>query len=111
LSIGYHGWGAEFVGATPPAWGVTPQDAVSLPFGNLGRLEDHFHVLDELVPAAIIVEAMPQDPCVDYWRELRWLCSHHGTLLILDEVVTGLSYALGGAAQHFGIEPDIICIG
>jgi glutamate-1-semialdehyde 2,1-aminomutase/spore coat polysaccharide biosynthesis protein SpsF len=31
--------------------------------------------------------------------------------LILDEVVTGLRYGLGGAAELYGIQPDIICMG
>jgi PLP-dependent transaminase len=48
-------------------------------------------------------------PPDDYWPRVRELLSAHGILLILDEVVT--AYGRTGswfAAQHFGIEPDII---
>jgi adenosylmethionine-8-amino-7-oxononanoate aminotransferase len=48
-------------------------------------------------------------PPDDYWPRVRELLSAHGILLILDEVVT--AYGRTGnwfAAQHFGIEPDIV---
>lgn len=48
-------------------------------------------------------------PPDDYWPRVRELLSAHGILLIFDEVVT--AYGRTGswfAAQHFGIEPDII---
>jgi len=48
-------------------------------------------------------------PPDDYWPRVRDLLSSHGILLIFDEVVT--AYGRTGswfAAQHFGVEPDII---
>lgn len=48
-------------------------------------------------------------PPEDYWPRVRELLSAHGILLIFDEVVT--AYGRTGewfAAQHFGIEPDMI---
>jgi putrescine aminotransferase len=48
-------------------------------------------------------------PPDDYWPRVRALLDSHGILLIFDEVVT--AYGRVGewfAAQHFGIQPDII---
>jgi putrescine aminotransferase len=48
-------------------------------------------------------------PPDDYWPRVRELLSAHGILLIFDEVVT--AYGRTGswfAAQHFGVEPDLI---
>ena len=48
-------------------------------------------------------------PPDDYWPRVRELLSAHGILLIFDEVVT--AYGRTGnwfAAQHFGVEPDIV---
>jgi beta-alanine--pyruvate transaminase len=44
-----------------------------------------------------------------YLQRLREICTRHGILLIFDEVITGWG-RLGKpfAAQHFGIEPDLI---
>jgi PLP-dependent transaminase len=48
-------------------------------------------------------------PPDDYWPRVRELLSHHGILLILDEVVTAFGRAGSWfAAQHFNVEPDLI---
>lgn len=48
-------------------------------------------------------------PPDDYWPRVRELLSAHGILLIFDEVVTAFGRTGSWfAAQHFGIEPDLI---
>jgi glutamate-1-semialdehyde 2,1-aminomutase len=42
---------------------------------------------------------------------LRKLCDRNGSLLILDEVMTGLRLARGGAQELYGITPDLTCLG
>ncbi len=125
LSIGYHGWGAEFVAATPPAWGVPIGyrcDIEAHPFGDLAILGNRFGDLvtwdgqdsscnRRSMIAAIIIEQLPQKVPADYWQMVRRLCDKYGALLILDEVVTGLRFGLGGAAEQFDIHPDIAVYG
>ena len=53
-----------------------------------------------------------QIPSVAYWKKIREICDRHGVLLILDEIPiafgrTGRMFAF----EHYGIEPDIICLG
>ena len=53
---------------------------------------------------------------VPFMTRLRELCTKHGALLILDEVMTGFRVALGGAqslyaAQIPGFAPDISVFG
>jgi len=53
-----------------------------------------------------------QIPSKPYWQRVREICSKHGVLLILDEIPialgrTGKMFAF----EHFGIEPDILCLG
>ena len=48
-------------------------------------------------------------PPADYWPRVKEVLDRHGILLVFDEVVT--AYGRVGtwfAAQHFGVEPDII---
>ena len=48
-------------------------------------------------------------PPDDYWPRVRELLSAHGILLIFDEVVTAFGRTGSWfAAQHFGVEPDLI---
>ncbi|WP_067031612.1 aspartate aminotransferase family protein [Allomuricauda sp. CP2A] len=53
-----------------------------------------------------------QIPSATFWKGARELCTKHGVLLILDEIPialgrTGKMFAF----EHFGIEPDILCLG
>ncbi len=43
----------------------------------------------------------------DFVRELRRLTEAHGTLLIMDEVVTGFRATKGGAQAAYGVRPDL----
>ena len=46
-----------------------------------------------------------------FLRGLRELCTREGILLIFDEVISGFRAAFGGAAQLYGIQPDMVCFG
>ncbi|MFT5355270.1 MAG: glutamate-1-semialdehyde 2,1-aminomutase [Polyangiales bacterium] len=66
--------------------------------------------------AAIIVEPVAGNmgcvPPAEGWLEgLRELCTANGTLLILDEVMTGFRVAYGGAQERYGVVPDLTCLG
>ena len=116
VSVGYHGWHDKFVSLTPPAWGVVydtdgSESMHSVPYGDVIRLHEWLEIYKDPAWAAVIIEQPPQPVPAGYWQEVRRLCTEYGALLILDEVVTGLRYGLGGAAERFGIEPDIICMG
>lgn len=107
VMIGYHGWGSEFIASTPPAWGVEPQPVLNVPFGN-DLLLMHANVRP---PACVIIEQPCQVAPPDYWTHIQRFCYDTGALLIMDEVVTGLRFGLGGAAEYHGIHPDIVCMG
>lgn len=47
----------------------------------------------------------------DFLLKLRKLCSLNKIVLIFDEVISGFRAAFGGAAQYYGIEPDMACFG
>ena len=62
--------------------------------------------------AAIIVEPVLGNaqgimPRPGFHEEMRALTREFGSLLIFDEVKTGFRFARGGAAEYFGITPDL----
>jgi len=62
--------------------------------------------------AAIIVEpvlgnAQAIMPRAGFHEEMRALTREFGALLIFDEVKTGFRFARGGAAEFFGVTPDL----
>jgi glutamate-1-semialdehyde 2,1-aminomutase len=66
--------------------------------------------------AALIIEPLPANHGLlpqrrEFLTRLRELTSAHGALLIFDEVISGFRLARGGAAQLFGIAPDLATFG
>jgi glutamate-1-semialdehyde 2,1-aminomutase len=45
-----------------------------------------------------------------YLQAVRQLTRKYGTMLIFDEVKTGITAGWGGATGHFGVQPDMICL-
>ena len=71
--------------------------------------------LDETV-AAVIVEPVAANmglvaPVPGFLEGLRAACDAAGSLLVFDEVITGFRLARGGAAERFGVTPDLWCFG
>ncbi|MDT8343432.1 MAG: aspartate aminotransferase family protein [Thermohalobaculum sp.] len=65
--------------------------------------------------AAVIAEpmrAVPYVPPPGFWHRVRAACDRHGTLLIFDEIPTGLGKT-GRlfASEHDGVAPDIVVLG
>jgi glutamate-1-semialdehyde 2,1-aminomutase len=66
--------------------------------------------------AAILMEPMMLNagaipPRPGYLEGVRRLCDGYGVVLIFDEIITGFRLALGGAAERFGVEPDLATYG
>ncbi|QVL33012.1 acetyl ornithine aminotransferase family protein [Telmatocola sphagniphila] len=84
----------------------------------LNEIENH--LLHRIAPpeevAAIFVEAIQGEGGYHvappgFLQGLRKLCDKHGILLVMDEVQTGMGRTgKMFAVEHFGVEPDIICL-
>lgn len=66
--------------------------------------------------AAVIVEPIPANNGLllqrpEFLHRLRDLTREHGALLIFDEVISGFRVAPGGAAELYGIAPDLATFG
>lgn len=123
----YHGHGDSFLIASgsgalthgvPNSAGVTEgtaRDTIVLPFNDATAAEDLFKAHADSI-AAVIVEPYPGNmglilPRAGYLQCLRELCSRHGALLILDEVMSGFRVGRGGAQGREGIVPDLTTLG
>jgi len=82
-----------------------------LPFNDLEAVRRLFKWMGHQI-AAIIVEPILGNcfgimPEPGYLEGLREICDEYGSILIFDEVKTGFRIALGGAAEFFGVTPDL----
>ena len=106
LSLMSNEWWRKGFGGLVPGIGMVP-------FGDLQALERELKTQQY---AAFVVEPIQgesgvQLPPEGYLENASRLCDLHGTLLVLDEVQTGL-YRTGRflAAHHFGVEPDLVVL-
>jgi glutamate-1-semialdehyde 2,1-aminomutase len=104
LSDGYHGWHDDFVSLSPPALGVPrPRPIEKLAKG-----------WDEEPVAAVIIEPVMTEMSAErvaWLNDLRERCTRNGAMLIFDEVITGFRFPKLSVANHYGITPDLICLG
>ena len=93
-------------------FGPVLPDFHEIPFDDLPALERALRGRDI---AAFLVEPIQgkivRPPSPDYLREAQALCRKYGTLLIADEIQTGLGRTgKFFAVEHFGVEPDLVLL-
>jgi glutamate-1-semialdehyde 2,1-aminomutase len=102
----------------PGSPGVPPGYAeltVQAPYNDLAAASQAFdHWGAEI--ACVIVEPVAGNmglvlPEPGFLEGLRDLCDRAGALLIFDEVISGFRVARGGAQGHYGVAPDLTCLG
>lgn len=91
------------------------EHTITLSYNDLDEVEACFEEIGSEI-ACIIVEPVAGNmncipPQPGFLETLRRVCTEYGSVLIFDEVMTGFRVALGGAQAHFGIEPDLTCLG
>jgi glutamate-1-semialdehyde 2,1-aminomutase len=89
-------------------------DTLVVPFNNIDALARVLEANKDDVAAFITEPVMenigicPPDP--GYLEAVRELTARHGTMLIFDEVKTGITAGYGGATRRFGVQPDLVCL-
>ena len=116
----YHGHGDALLAAGGS--GVANQGLTGCDGVTAGAVADTivapYNVVPELdgTVAAVIVEPVAANmglvaPAPGFLEGLRAACDAAGSLLVFDEVITGFRLARGGAAERFGVTPDLWCFG
>ncbi|NGX45460.1 MAG: Glutamate-1-semialdehyde 2,1-aminomutase [Chlamydiae bacterium] len=112
------GSGLSYMNPTASSLGV-PEEVVShtvcLPYNDREALEECFAKMGEEI-AAVILEPIAGNmgvvpATIPFMKAARVLTRESGSLLIVDEVITGFRVGLRGAQPLYGIEGDITCLG
>jgi glutamate-1-semialdehyde 2,1-aminomutase len=123
----YHGHADSFLikaGSGAMTLGIPDSPGVPLAIGNstLNASYNDLSSVELLIDsnrnqiAGLIVEPVVGNmgcvpPQKGFLEGLRSLCSKHGIVFIIDEVMTGFRLALGGAQQLYGVQADITTLG
>lgn len=92
------------------------QDLLILPYNNTERAVSLITAhADELAGVLMEPVSVYGLGCVPAEREfikaIREVTAQHDIPLIFDEVVTNFRLGLGGASEHYGVIPDLVCLG
>ena len=101
--------------SVPQSAGITRgtiDDVIVIPYNDASALE---RALANRDVACFIVEPVMENigiclPEPGYLEAVREICDRYGTLLIFDEVKTGITAGYGGATKKLGVAPDLITL-
>ena len=111
---GYHGWQDWYIGSTTFNSGVplaVQQLTQTFEYNKIETLKRIFAEHPNQIAAVILEPVGVVEPQQGFLEEIREICQREGALLIFDEVITGFRLARGGAQEHFGVIPDLACLG
>jgi glutamate-1-semialdehyde 2,1-aminomutase len=91
------------------------QHTLTLAYNDIAQAQQLFSDMGHEI-AAVIVEPVAGNmncipPVPGFLEALRSICTHAGTVLIFDEVMTGFRVARGGAQELYNIRPDLTTLG
>ncbi len=103
---------------TPTSPGVPAavvEQTLTLDYNDAAQVRQVFADIGDEIAAVIVEPVAGNMNCVPgqpaFLQALRDVCTEHGTVLIFDEVMSGFRASLGGAQAHYGITPDLTCLG
>jgi glutamate-1-semialdehyde 2,1-aminomutase len=103
----YDDW---FIVTTPVDRGIpgaTRSLSVGFSYNDLASVEALFREKDHDI-ACLIMEPVKFDPPRDnFLQKVGELCRRHGVVYILDEMISGFKWHLGGAQRYFEVTPDL----
>ena len=91
------------------------EHTITLNYNDIDNVRAAFAEAGDQI-ACIIVEPVAGNmncipPVEGFLEGLREVCDQYGTVLILDEVMTGFRVSLTGAQGHYGVVPDLTTMG
>jgi len=112
LRAGYHGWHdwSQEPG-TPGVPAAVSALSVELPFNDPEQGRSLIRGAGDRLAAVVIEPVLERPPSPDWLAMLREETRGVGALLVVDEIKTAFRIAVGGAAERYGVEPDLVVLG
>lgn len=91
------------------------KNTITLPYNDSAALTRMIEKDWREIACVIVEPVVGNIGCVlprpGFLETLRAVTKKHGIVLIFDEVMTGFRVSFGGAQKHYGIRPDMTCLG
>ena len=106
-----HDW---FIGSTTINSGVPDEIAgltVGWRYNDIASLQSLYDRYPGQIAAVILEPVKNDEPREGFLQQLRELTARQGSVLIFDEMISGLRFDLRGAHHRWGVYPDIAVFG
>ncbi len=118
LFAGYHGGAMDSYGITTNRnAGIIAENAYynhQRAWGDVSKAPGNYHVFQDLAAVVVEVPALPwgtpDETYAETLRQYQRLAQDHGSLFILDEVVTWPRADIRGAQHVYGVTPDLCTV-
>jgi glutamate-1-semialdehyde 2,1-aminomutase len=85
--------------------------SVKFRFNDAKSLEALFLAHPDRIACVVLEAETATAPHPSFLAEVRSLCDRHGALMVLDEMITGFRWDVGGAQRVHGVVPDLSTFG
>jgi len=103
-----------FIGSTQMNSGIPEairQLTVKFNYNDIESVKRLFESHSGKIACVLLEAATSQEPKNNFLHEVQYICKKNGALFILDEMITGFRWDLGGAQKVYGIVPDLSAFG
>ncbi len=120
-----------FIGSTVMSKGTLKETStftIKFHYNDIESLRRLFETYNDQIAGVMLEAATTSSPCPiscnaenvcsecpnnknNFLKQVQNLCREKGTLFILDEMITGFRWHLGGAQKYYDIDPDLSTFG
>jgi len=107
----YDDW---FIGSTAIKKGIPKSEIKNTKlfhYNDIKSLEKLFKKYPNKIACIIMEASTSEHPQDDFLQKVQKLCKKNGAVFILDEMITGFRWSLGGASEYYDIKPDLVTYG
>ena len=103
-----------FIGSTDLSSGIPKaiRDlTVKFRYNDIGSVSSLFKEYSGQIACLILEPAREEEPTTNFLQEVQRRCKENGVVFILDEMITGFRWDIGGGQKYYGIVPDLSTFG
>jgi len=82
-----------------------------LPFNDAERTRAMIRADGDRLAAVVVEPLVVEEPRLEWLETLRAETTRVGAVLVFDEIKTAFRLAIGGAAERYGVRPDLVVLG
>ncbi len=107
----WHDWQAAMVSRDGGVPNFNKDLIFVFDYNDTDGLEQIFENNKNEIAAIVLEPTIYEKPENGFLQKVRKIADENGAILILDEIVTGFRFDLGGCQKYFNFEGDLVCFG